>query len=334
MPISEIELVERLRSLAERGARGRHPSLRRGIGDDCAVIASSRNCDLLITTDLFLEDVHFRSEWNEPASAGHKTLARGLSDIAAMGGVPRYVFLSLGLPRRWRAGSLDAFDEFFKGFFALAQRTGVVLAGGDTGASPRRLVADIVVVGETPRRQAVLRSGARPGDQIWVTGQLGLASVGLGLLQHSGARRKAAQQPRTEFEAAALRAFLFPEPRLRAGQWLRQRKLPSAMMDLSDGLSLDLARLCQESGVAARVYQDRIPRTPQTPLRNALHGGEDLELLFTVRPRHADALPRRIGGLPLTRIGEIVAAPKRGPRVVLVSGDKERPLPAKGFQHF
>ena len=259
MPISETELVERLRRQAARGAKGRHPSLRRGIGDDCAVIAPSRNCDLLITTDLFLEDVHFRSEWNEPASAGHKTLARGLSDIAAMGGVPRYAFLSLGLPRRWRDGWLKA---FFEGFFALAQRSGVVLAGGDTGASRRGLVADIVVVGEAPRRQAVLRSGARPGDQLWVTGQLGLASVGIGLLKNSGARKKAAHQSRTEFEAEALRAFLFPEPRLRAGQWLRQHKVASAMMDLSDGLSLDLARLCKESGVAARVYQDRIPRTP------------------------------------------------------------------------
>lgn len=341
--ITETQFVQLLADKARRHAsRLRHPSgrhadalaqagLRTGIGDDCAVIAQSSGNDLLVTTDLFLEDVHFRHEWQAARSIGHKVLARGLSDIAAMGGIPRYAFLSLGLPSRL---SIDWVDDFLSGFFKLAQAAGVVLAGGDTGRSHSGFVADIIVVGDVVRGEAVLRSGARPGDEIWVTGLLGRAADGLAGLEAWGARAR-----RLKSCAEAVRKFLYPEPRLRAGRFLRERKLASAMIDLSDGLSIDLARLCQRSGVGARVFEDSIPRPPETAPDHFLHGGEDLELLFTVPSDRSHQLPARFAGVKLTRIGEIVsgkkgAGKKPRPNLLLVRNGKESDLPVLGFQHF
>ncbi len=292
--------------------------LRQGIGEDCAVAVPSRRSDLLVTTDLFLEGIHFRRRWQEPASLGHKALARGLSDIAAVGGVPRCAFLSLGLPRGIEPSWVR---EFLAGFFRLAKKHKVVLGGGDTGSSRSGVLADVIVVGEVPRKEALLRSGARPGDEIWVTGVLGNAARGLAAFE----KRK--RLPRSD---PAWRAFCYPEPRLRLGRYLRERKLASALIDLSDGLSIDLARLCEESGTGARLLEAAIPRLPQTPLESALHGGEDLELLFTVPPERVDKLPRSLGGVPLTRIGRMVP----GRKLLLVSKGRARPLPVLGFQHF
>ena len=330
---TERQFVERLRALASRHAPARRGTmrLRRGIGDDCAVFSivpssdsrrsdsrpDSRN-DLLVTTDLFLEGVHFRREWQPPASVGHKVLARGLSDIAAMGGVPRYAFLSLAFPKQTPAKWMD---EFLRGLLQLAETSGVALAGGDTSASPSGVVADIMVMGEVPRNTAVLRSGARPGDEIWVTGQLGGAALALAALRK---RKKAS------LAAATLQPLFYPQPRLRIGRALRERELASAMIDLSDGLSIDLARLCKESGVGARIEEAAIPRSARTPLDCALHGGEDFELLFTVRSERTRLLSRRIGGVPLTRIGRIV----RGRKLELMRGGKALPLPVRGFEHF
>jgi len=341
--ITETEFVQLLAERARRHAsRLRHASgghsdalahngLLSGIGDDCAVIAESSDNDLLVTTDLFLEDVHFRREWPDARSVGHKVLARGLSDIAAMGGIPRYAFLSLGLPSRL---SMDWVDDFLGGFFKLAQAARVVLAGGDTGRSRGGFVADIIIVGDVVHGEAVLRGGARPGDEIWVTGLLGQAAEGLAGLEAWGAR--AGRMKRC---AEAVRAFLYPQPRLRAGRYLRERKLASAMMDLSDGLSIDLARLCQQSAVGARVFEDSIPRQPETAPEHFLHGGEDLELLFTVPPDRSHKLPSRIAGVQLTRIGEIVsgkkgAGKKSRPNLLLVRNGKESVFPILGFQHF
>jgi len=326
-PINERQFAELLR---QRAAGAGRPGLRQGIGDDCAVLAHTRQRDVLVTTDLFLEGIHFRRNWQEPASLGHKALARGLSDIAAMGGTPRFVFLSLGLPckssrrrspqwdQRWPQRQIDGFLE---GFFRLAAASKVVLAGGDTGSSADGFLADVVVVGDVPRGQAILRSGARPGDEIWVSGTLGRAALGLTVLQ---------QGKRLQPSHAAFQAFCYPEPRLRIGQYLLRRKLASAMMDLSDGLSIDLARLCEAGGVGARLDQDSLPRLAQTPLHNALHGGEDLELLFTVPPKRSRLLPRSIGGVPLTRIGRIASDRK----LWLIQGNRKKPLPILGFQHF
>ncbi|MCZ6753606.1 MAG: thiamine-phosphate kinase, partial [Acidobacteria bacterium] len=193
------------------------------------------------------------------------------------------------------------------------------------------IVADIMVVGETPRHRAILRSGARPGDEIWVTGKLGMAANGLRALQE-GKKQKSKKQTvkiRTSHQAD-LEAFLYPQPRLRAGQYLRERKLASAMIDLSDGLSLDLARLCEESRVGASIIEASIPRASRTAMDCALHGGEDLELLFTVPARRSRQLPESLGGVRLTRIGQILS----GRKLLLLRGEKERPLPVRGFQHF
>ena len=325
MSISERQFVELLRRRARQHATRLEtpPPLRRGIGEDCAVIAASRQKDLLITTDLFLEGVHFRRQWQEPPSVGYKALARGLSDIAAMGGVPRYAFLSLGLPRRLPSGWMDG---FWHGFFQLAAKEKVVLAGGDTGASASGVVADVMIVGETPPNRAILRSSARPGEEIWVTGRLGMAASGLRALQEG---KKQQGKARTSHRAD-LDAFFFPQPRLRIGQHLREKKLASAMIDLSDGLSIDLARLCEESQVGASVLEASIPRLSRTSMECALDGGEDLELLFTVPARRSQRLPKSLGGVRLTRIGHIIA----GRKLLLVRGEKEYPFLVRGFQHF
>jgi len=321
LKLTERQFVEKLRRAARRrmGAstrRGLH--LRQGIGDDCAVLSGAGKYDLLITTDLMLEGVHFRREWQQADSLGHKVLARGLSDIAAMGGIPRHAFLSLALPRgtdfRW-------VDQFFAGLFRLAESNGVTLAGGDTAASMSGVVADIVVIGEAPRRKAILRSGARPGDEIWVTGVLGGAAAGLDLLRQG---KRIARRTQT------LRPLFYPQPRLSIGRWLSRRGLASAMMDLSDGLSIDLARLCQASGVGACIDADAIPRLRRTPLEYALHGGEDFELLFTVSARRAGKIPTQVEGARLTRIGQI----QRGRRLRLIRAGREEVLPVLGFEHF
>ena len=306
------------------------PGLRQGIGDDCAVLAHSRQKDLLVTTDLFLEGIHFRRSWQKPDSLGHKALARGLSDIAAMGGTPRFVFLSLGVPRQNAQKGKNAktgkttmkwLDGFLAGFFHLAAQSKVVLAGGDTGASAAGLLADVVVIGEVPGGRAVLRSGARPGDEIWVSGTLGTAAIGLATLQRGKKLRPLDR---------AFQSFCYPEPRLQIGSYLRRRKLASAMMDLSDGLSIDLARLSEASAVGAEIDAASLPRLAETPLREALHGGEDFELLFTVPPGPSRQLPRSIGGVPLTRIGRIIS----GRKLLLIQGGRKQPLPILGFQHF
>ena len=270
---------------------------------------------LVVTTDFSLEGVHFRRKWHPPESVGHRCLARGLSDIAAMGGKPLAAFLSLALPanlpQRWA-------DGFLRGFLGLAKEYGVPLLGGDTAQSLAGVLADIVVVGSAPRGTAVLRSGARPGDLLYVTGELGGSALLLERLLRGSMKKP---QPRR------YPAHFFPTPRLAVGLALRERILAVAMIDISDGLSTDLRHLCDESGVGARIYAEKLPVAGgPANLRFALHGGEDYELLFAARGK----VPVRIGGVPLTRIGEIT----RGRKIVLVEGGKERGLPARGWEHF
>jgi thiamine-monophosphate kinase len=267
----------------------RLPFLRRsglvlGPGDDCAIFRprGSRS-DWLITTDLALEGVHFRPQTHPARAVGHRVLARGLSDIAAMGGTPRFCFLSLALApwagRRW-------LDGFLRGFAALARRFGVILAGGDLARSPQ-LLCDIIVCGEVPRGEALRRDGARPGDQICVSGQLGGSACGL----------------RTG-RGQAWKRHLYPEPRVALGRYLREKLGATAAMDLSDGLSLDLHRMALASGLSAVLERDP-PIDPGATLEEALHGGEDYELLFTIPA--ASALPAAYQGVRLTRIGVMKA---------------------------
>ncbi len=298
--MNELELLKRIQArAAPLAARG----IVAGIGDDCAVFrAPGAREDLLFTTDMMLEGVHFRRETHPAEAIGYKALARGLSDIAAMGGEPRFCLVSLALApwtsQRW-------VDRFYRGLLHLARATETALAGGDLGRAGR-LACDVVVCGAVPKGKALRRSGARLGDSIYVSGRLGGAALGL-------ERR----------QGAAWRKHAYPEPRLRLGRFLRGRA--TAAIDLSDGLSLDLHRLALASGAAAEL-DDALPTFRGATTEQALNGGEDYELLFTARPRLA--LPASFEGVPLTCIGAIR---KGKPGVVRFEG---RPLAPRGYDHF
>lgn len=274
--------------------------------------------ELLVTTDFSIEKVHFRRDWHRPDVVGRRCLARGLSDIAAMGGQPMAAFLSLALggdvPEKW-------VDRFFTGLLSLADEFKVPLAGGDMAESPAGIQADIVVVGSVPRGKAVLRSGARPGDQIYVTGELGAAAAAI---EQLAAGRLMGRESRVLFR---------PKPRVAVGEWLRRRGMPSAMIDVSDGLSTDLEHICEESHVGAEIEAEAIPRArvgqhkKKATLELALHGGEDYELLFT----SSRNVPAQLAGVRVTRIGQITH--ERGMRLLDAEG-RARKLDARGWEHF
>jgi thiamine-monophosphate kinase len=326
--IAEKALIARIRRLAKTRA---NPAVLTGIGDDCAVLRmdrhSGKKTDTLVTTDFSLEGIHFRRDWHSPESIGHRCLARGLSDIAAMGGEPVAAFLSLALPRDLPQSWVRRFTS---GLLSLAEKYGVTLAGGDTAESPTGILADITVLGSIPRGKSVLRSGARPGDRIYVTGELGGSAAAVELMQKGmGEKNKRKLNPRE------YRRHFFPEPRIELGRILRERGLASAMIDTSDGLSTDLAHICEESGVGAELQADLIPRAKlgkasrQVDLELALHGGEDYELLFTA-PR-TKRIPASIKGIPITQIGQI----KRGRKIFLMNQPgKSHELKPQGWEHF
>ncbi len=317
MPLPEKALIASIRRQAKALAR-HNPGLATTIGDDCAVLSLSPGEQVLITTDFSLEDMHFVRAWHPPESIGHRCLARGLSDIAAMGGDPVAAFLSLALPadlpQIW-------VNRFLHGFLALAKKFGVPLAGGDTAQSPAGLLADIVLLGKAPRGQALLRSGAKPGDAIYVTGELGGSAATLAELR----RRK----PRAPKRLKGAHPHYFPAPRIAVGRWLREARLATAAIDISDGFSTDLAHICEESHTGAVVYADSIPRSAAATLDLALHGGEDYELIFTAAA--SAAVPPTIAGVRVTCVGEIIA----GRRMWLVDHHGRRaPLQARGWEHF
>jgi thiamine-monophosphate kinase len=315
LPQPERKLIERIQRMTH-GRTGK--PMVRGIGDDCAILRLASGHHLLVTTDLSIEDVHFRRKWHPAQSVGHRCLARGLSDMAAMGGEPLACFLSLGLPaslpQRW-------VDEFFHGFERLARRFRVPLAGGDISAA-RKITADIVVAGQVPAGKAILRSGARPGDRIYVTGELGASASVL--------KKLAAGQ---RIPPAAGRSHFYPEPRLPVARWLRQKKLATAMIDLSDGLSVDLGHICDESQVSASVNTGSIPIARGANLELALNGGEDYELLFTARSR--TRIPARVAGVKITEIGRIHAR-KDYPAAITILDENgtARSLEPRGWEHF
>lgn len=273
--MNERELIERIGRQA-----GRPRGLVRGIGDDCAIYAPRVDEELLFTTDFLIEDVHFRRATHGSADIGHKALARGLSDIAAMGGVPRFCLVSLALSEDLRGRWLDG---FYKGLLALAGKTKTTLAGGDLARS-EKVVCDIVVCGSVKKGTALRRDRAKTGDAIYVSGALGGSALGLA----SGKGR-------------AFQKHLKPEPRLKLGQALVKLGA-TACMDLSDGLSIDLQRLCVASGVSADL-DGELPMFDGASVEQALHGGEDYELLFTVPS--TVRVRASCGGVPVTRIGTI-----------------------------
>lgn len=309
-------IIDKIREMAHKalgpGPRRRPRGLRIGIGDDAAVFRAEPGSDLLVTTDLLVEATHFEPHRHPPRALGHKLIARGLSDIAAMGGKPLYVLLSLCLPgwagQQWQ-------KQFFSGLFSLARKYSVCLIGGDLAAGGR-FSADIVALGSVRRGRALERSKAEVGDVLYVSGRLGGAALGL-------QRLLAGRGPAD----AAVRRHLYPEPRIALGQCLLKLQVKAAM-DLSDGLSIDLYRLARASRVGAEIWATSIPIFPGAALDQALHGGEDYELLFALNPRRKP--PGHFEGIPLTAIGRITA----GRRLLLVDAKgRKRPLPVKGYQH-
>jgi len=381
--MGELELIERIRSgwgAAGRGAGGAvgrgaggaagcgsrslPRNLALGIGDDCAILRPPRGHELLVTTDFTLEGRHFRRDLHPPESVGHRTLARGLSDLAAMGARPLAAFLSLALPTEMlstRAGRVWV-ERFFAGLRSLADRNAVPLAGGDTAESPSDLVlADIVLIGSAPAGRALRRSGARAGDALYVTGELGGAAAELAEMDRRAATNPAhlykdlgaPSIPRAlrngwESTPNQLTAHpqMFPQPRLAVGLALLRRRLATACIDLSDGLSTDLAHLCRKSGVGAKISSAALPihplvqqahaaqagragAAPGRALELALHGGEDYELLFAAPP--TARVPRSLAGVRVTRIGSLV----RGHGISLLdSAGRRTPLQPGGWEHF
>jgi thiamine-monophosphate kinase len=321
-------------------------SLLYGIGDDAAIITHGRRGELVVTADMLVEEVDFRLDWTVPRLLGHKALAVSLSDVAAMGARPRWAMLSVGVPREiWET---DFLDQFYDGFFSLAAEYGVALIGGDVSRTPERLVIDSVLLGESKPGRTTLRAGARAGDHIFVTGSLGGAAAGLRLLERGARLRRREGGPiksRTRSaEAQAVEWLLLrhlrPAPRVLWGELLGTRKLATAMIDISDGLSADLSHLCRESEVGALIEAERVPVDPLIsqlrdeqldPLALALHGGEDFELLFTVAPRDLRRLPREVCGVPATYIGDVT---NRRQGLTLLDGGRRRRLRPQGFSHF
>jgi thiamine-monophosphate kinase len=327
-------LIQRIRKMsAERTSGVRAAGLiQLGIGDDTAILRFPPTHEVLVTSDFSLEGVHFRRDWHPPGAVGYRCLARGLSDIAAMGGAPVAAFLSLSLPaklpQRW-------VDGFLRGLLALAHQYGVTLAGGDTaqspGASAAKILADIVVLGSAPRGQAIRRSGAKPGDLIYVTGTLGASALELETMYAQPKKKLDPKKPPAHFFSSR---HFYPQPRLAVGRFLRQRGLATAMIDVSDGLSTDLDHLCRESGVGAQIFAGLLPRAEGDTLEHALHGGEDYELLFTASAYRK--IGRSIAGVPVTHIGEIR---RSSTRVILLGelpsdGRRSRKLLPRGWEHF
>jgi thiamine-monophosphate kinase len=302
-----------------------------GIGDDAAVVEPERNRLEVLSVDAIVEGVHFDRTFTPPEAIGHRALAVNLSDLAAMGATPRLCLLSLVLPGSWPTAD---FDAMLDGLLTLAARHRMHVAGGNLARSPGPLIIDITVSGTIKRRQIVTRSGASPGDELYVTGSIGAAAAGLEMLSERGAP-----------DGPCTTRYLYPEPRLRLGQLVARNRVASACVDLSDGLADAVHRLAEASGLGAIVDGDALPIEPSArdwferhatdaSLR-ALTGGDDYELLLAVRPRARRRLSQvtRHAGTPLTRIGVCTA----DRAVVLRCGPDnqkhDQPLPG-GYGHF
>jgi thiamine-monophosphate kinase len=330
--VTESRLIEAVRRRAAGGS-----GVRTGIGDDCAVLELPSDARLLATTDLLLEDVHFRRRYTEPADIGWKALAVNISDIASMGGLSRWALVALACPA---PTTLDEIEAFYEGMLALASEHAVSVVGGDTSTSPNGWLVNVTLLG-TAVHTPLLRSTARPGDLVAVTGTLGRSAAGLAVLERPKAPDALAAATLADVTAAHLR----PRPRAAEGAWLGAAAGVSAMIDLSDGLATDVGHIAEESRVGARVDLSAVPVAESArrvadalgadALVWATSGGEDYELLVTcppeVFPRLRDGL-QQATGTPLTAIGEITAEDPGRARFVNAAG---RPVEvARGFEHF
>jgi thiamine-monophosphate kinase len=329
--LGEFALISRLHARLHPPCDNR---IVRGIGDDCAVLRPSAGMELLMTTDTQEEGVHFRRDWSSAQDIGWRCLAVNVSDIAAMGGQPLGAIVALLLPPTLEVAFVEA---LYDGMQAVATAYDCPVIGGNISQRTDTLSITITVLGETPQSQTVYRSGARVGDEIWVTGDLGGARAGLEVLLSSGALN---DLPTSD----VLARYRRPQPRLREAQYLRQHTVLHSLVDISDGLSSDLRHICEASGVGARLHAVRIPIAPQTrqiaaargaePLDYALHGGEDFELCLTAPAGHIgrlqDAMQQQFS-CPLLHVGEIQTG--AGVTIVQPNGTQQ-PLPARGYDHF
>ena len=331
---SEFDFIAALKQrVAASGLKSE--SLIAALGDDAAVFRSSAGKETVISADLLVEDIDFRRTTTPPFLLGHKALAVSLSDIAAMGARPLWSLISIGVPEDvWQT---EFVNPFYDGLLELANHYGVQLIGGDTSRTNESIVIDSVVVGECATGKAVMRSGATPGDQIFVTGSLGAAAAGLRLIERGA---HLADEDSQKLDHVLIRQ-LRPEPRVGWGIVLGEERLATSMIDLSDGLSSDLNHLCEASGVGALIDSSLLPihnrvvelcgRRALDPLQLALHGGEDFELLFTVKTADVARLPRRVDGVELKRIGEVS---KASDGVRISEGPRIWDLKPGGWKHF
>jgi thiamine-monophosphate kinase len=330
-PATERRLIEIIRRAARKA-----PGVRVGIGDDCAILEPEAGRVLLATTDLLIEDVHFRRRWATPEDIGWKSLAVNVSDIASMGGRPRWALIALACPD---GVSLDEGEAFYAGVQALAKEHDVVVIGGDTAASPHGWIVNITLLGDAAGKP-IMRSTAKVGDAIAVTGTVGRSAAGLALLESTSTPAEVADATRLDVTGAHLR----PRPRTREGQWLAAAGGVTAMIDLSDGLATDLGHLCEESAVGARVELARVPVNPtvhavakalnRDALPWATGGGEDYELLLACEPGAFERLASGLvaaTGTRLTAVGEVTDAAD-GIRYLDAGG---RAVSVRsGFEHF
>lgn len=330
--IGEFGLIDRLvRLCPTTSAR-----LRLGVGDDAAVIRPRPDTEVLVTTDVLVEGVDFDPAVWPFDRLGEKALIVNLSDIAAMGGRPVAFFVALSLPARARVRDAEA---LYRGLGRVARRYGVALGGGDVSAASRWSIA-VTVIGEIRRGRMLTRAGARPGDLLCVTGTLGDSVAGLSLL------RRGMRLPRGFTQSYArwlIDRHQIPAPRLEIGARLAQQRLATAGIDLSDGLGADVRRLCEASGVSVEIDLAALPLSKALrtyaaalrldPVKYAVDGGEDFELLVTVPPQRLDRARRAAAGdVPLTVIGRVIPA-RRGLTAIDVRG-RRHPLPHAGYEHF
>ncbi len=324
--IGEFGLINRIR----KWMTVTDSALLQGIGDDVAVI-EIRNKILLATTDILIEGIHFDRSWIDPFRLGKKALIVNLSDIAAMGGIPKYFLISLGLPNHL---SLSFISSFYRGLKEGAKRFQVDLIGGDTSLS-QKIVINICLLGEGKKRDLLFRRGAKVGNDLFVSGTLGDAALGLKILQKKGLTKK---------PKGLIEKHLSPYPRIELGQAISRHRLATAMIDVSDGLLIDTTHLLEESGVGARIWEDRIPLSrsyqkwirsfSKDPYRIALTGGEDYELLFAAPREKRKKISNlaRSFKIPMTWIGETLPQEK-GFHIIRRDGKEYSPA-HMGFEHF
>lgn len=332
--IGEFKLIERMKEYSKAD-----PRVRLGIGDDCAALKFNSDSLLIATTDILIEGIHFHLEQISPTHLAYKSLAVNLSDIASMGATPLYALVSLGIPSYV---SVEFIEDFYKGLNEYAHKYNVSIVGGDTSSSQSGLIINIVLLGGQPEDSVITRQGARIGDSIFVTGTLGDSSFGLKVFDL--AKKGEIDSSLKNSSDYVIKRHCLPCPRISEGKFLAENRLASSMIDLSDGVASDVKRLSEQSRIGARIYSESIPLSSEMremaeslgedPLDFALYGGEDYELLFTVRKEDLKRLEKLKAKLktPLSCIGEIVGLEEG---IHLVLKDKILSLLEKtGYEHF